>query len=470
MAEKEEFSSSTAEKTKQSGRDERDDLPENSVTVEELGPARVRIKVEIPAERIEARLDNDLDELRRSAEVPGFRVGRAPRRLIEKRFGNETRERLKNVLVAEALEGAIEKRELKTLGEPQLDLEKIEMPEEGPLCFEVETDIEPEFDLPKLEGIAVTRPAVSVEDEDVEATIKSMLAREGVYEPVSDGAAEKGDQIVGDLWLKVGDEEITRRDDMALLAGPSNLALMSVELNDLCESFVGAKTGSQVTAKVTVGEDHVNEEVRGKKGVAGMDIKEIKRLKIPPLTDEWLKKAGWESKDEFRSMVRDDLQRQGENRSAEEMRGQLREYLLSRTKLELPEKLSAEQTQRAQNRQLIRLMQMGIPEAQAQEVVAKKSEQTRNQALDETKLFFILSRIAAEYKIEADEAEINGQIANMAAMYGSRPEKLRQQLIQSGQLGVMANQIRERKTLDKLLEEAKISEGKNTTKKKENSS
>jgi len=152
------------------------------------------------------------------------------------------------------------------------------------------------------------------------------------------------------------------------------------------------------------------------------------------------------------------------------MRGQLREYLLSRTKLELPEKLSAEQIQRAQDRQLIKLMQMGIPEPQAREVVAKKSEQTRNQALDEIKLFFILSRIAAEYKIEVDEAEINGQIANMAAMYGSRPEKLRQQLIQSGQLGVMANQIRERKTLDKLLEEAKISEGKNTTKKKENSS
>ncbi len=470
MAEKEESASGTAEETKGLGQGEGEDLPENSVTVEEVGPARVRIKIEIPAERIEARLDNDLDELRRSAEVPGFRVGRAPRRLIEKRFGNETRERLKNVLVAEGLEGAIEKRELKTLGEPQLDIEAIEMPEEGPLCFEVETDIEPKFDLPKLEGIAVSKPAVTVEDEDVEATIKSMLAREGVYEPVSKGAAEKGDQIVGDLWLKVGDEEITRRDEMALLAGPSNLALMSVELNDLCESFVGAKTGSQVTAKVTVGEDHVNEEVRGKKGVAGMDIKEIKRMKIPPLTDEWLKKAGWENKDEFRSMVRTNLQRQAKERVAEEMRGQLREYLLSQTKLELPEKLSAEQIQRAENRQLIRLMQMGIPEAQAREVVAKKSEQTRNQALDETKLFFILSRIAAEYKIEVDEAEINGQIAKMAAMYGSRPEKMRQQLAKSGQLGIMASQIREGKALDKLLEEAKISEGKNTTKKKENSS
>ena len=299
MAEKEESASSTAEETKGLGQDEREDLPENTVTVEEVGPARVRIKIEVPVERIEARLDNDLDELRRSAEVPGFRVGRAPRRLIEKRFGSETRERLKNVLVAEALEEAIEKRELKTLGEPQLDLEKIEMPEEGPLCFEVETDIEPEFDLPKLEGIAVTRPAVSVEDEDVEATIKSMLAREGVYEPLSEGPAEKGDQIVGDLWLKVGDEEITRRDDMVLLAGPSNLALMSVELNDLCESFVGAKTPSQVTAKVTVGEDHVNEEVRGKKGVAGMNIKEIKRLKIPPLTDEWLKRRAGRARMNF---------------------------------------------------------------------------------------------------------------------------------------------------------------------------
>ena len=457
MAQKEESASTPAEQTHPKSKTDTPELPENAVTVEQVGPARVRIKIEVPPERIEARLDKDLEELRHSAAVPGFRVGRAPRKLIEKRFGSDARDRLKNVLVAESLQEAIEKRELKTLGEPQLDFDKIELPESGPLTFEVETDIEPAFDLPKLEGIAVTKAAVTVEDEDVDTAVKSMLAREGVYEPLT-GAAKERDQIIGDLWLKVGDKEITRRDDMALLAGPTEMTLMSVPLDDLCKNFVGAKANSQITAKVTVGENHENEEARGKKGTVGMAVKEIKRLKIPPLTNEWLKKAGFESEDQFHSMVKGNLERQGQQRGTEDMHNQLRKYLLDNITLELPEKLTTEQTERAQLRQVVRLMQMGLPEQQAREAVAKRADETRNQALDETKMFFILNRIAGEYDIEVGDAEINGQIATMAGMYGQRPEKMRQQMSQSGRLGVLANQIREQKVLDKLLSQAKITE------------
>ena len=459
MAQKEESASTSAEQNAQtSGQVDKPDLPENNVTVQEIGPARVRIKIEIPPERIEARLDKDLEELRHTAAVPGFRVGRAPRKLIEKRFGTDARDRLKNVLVAEALQEAIEGKELKTLGDPQLDMDKIELPQEGPLTFEVETDIEPAFDLPKLEGIAVTKSALTVEDKDVDETIKAMLTREGVYEPVTSGTAKETDQIIGDLWLKVGDKEITRRDEMALLAGATEMSLMSVKLNDLCKKFVGAKAGAEVTAEVTVGDDHADEEVRGKKATVGMDVKDIKRLKVPSLTAEWIKKAGWQSEEEFRSMIHRNLENQAQQRSEEDMRNQLRDYLLSNITLELPEKLSAEQAERAQLRQVVRLMQMGLPEQQAREVVAKRADETRNQALDESKMFFILNRIAGEYDIEVGEAEINGQIAMMANQYGTRPEKMRQQMSQSGRLGVLANQIREQKVLDKLLIQAKITE------------
>ena len=458
MAQNEESTSTEADQADDASQADKQDLPENNVTVEEVGTARIKIKIEIPPERIEDRLDKDLDELRRTAAVPGFRVGRAPRKLIEKRFGSDARDSLKNVLVAEALQEAVTKTEIKTLGEPDLDIETIEIPDEGPLCFEVETDVEPEFELPELEGIAVTRAAAEITDESVDSAIKTMLAREGMYEPVEKDPAEERDQIVGDLWLKVDDNEVTRRDDMALLAGPTNMALMTVPLDDLCKKFIGAKSGDQVTAEVTVGDDHANEEVRGKKGVAGMDIKDIKRLKIPPLTSEWLTKAGWEDEKQFRSAVRENLQRQTQDGADEQMRGQIRDYLLSRVSLDLPEKLSAERVQRAESRQLVRIMQMGIPEDQAREVVSKQAETTRNQAVEETKLFFILNRIADEQNIEADDAEVNGQIAQMAGMGQTRPEKMRQQLEQTGQLDVLRSQIREKKVLDKLLSQAKVTE------------
>ena len=269
--------------------------------------------------------------------------------------------------------------------------------------------------------------------------------------------------VIGDLWLKVDEKEVTRRNDMTLLAGPTELALMAVKLDQLCQKFVGAKAGDQVTAEVTVEDDRTEEELRGKKGTVGMAIKEIKRLKIPPLTEQWLKKAGWQDEDEFRAMVRNDLERQAEQRVKQDMRGQIRDYLLSRTSLELPDNLSAEQIQQAENRQLVRLMQMGIPESQAREAVTKQADKTRNQALDETKLFFILNRVAEQYQIEVEEGEINGQIAGMAAMYQMRPEKLRQQLVQNGRLKVMANQIQEQKVLDKLISQAKITENKESS-------
>ena len=458
MAQNEESASGAAEQDEKSAQTPQQDLPENTVTVEEVGTARVRIKIEIPPERIDARLDTDLDELQRTAAVPGFRVGRAPRKLIEKRFSSDARDGLKNVLVAEALQGAIEKQGIKTLGEPELDIEAIEMPEDGPLCFEVETDIEPKFELPELKGMPVTKPSTEISEENVEAAVKAMLAREGVYEPVEKGVAQDRDQIIGDLWLKVDDKEVARRDDIALLAGPTNMALMNVELDELCKSFIGAKVGDQVTAEVTVGPDHADEQARGKVGQAGMDIKEIKRMKIPPLTEEWLKKAGWEGEEQFRSAIKENLQRQTQSRAEDEMRGQIREYLLSRTTLDLPEKLSADRVERAQTRQLLKLMQMGIPEPQAQEVVSKQVEQTRSQAVEETKLFFVLNRIADEEGIEADEAEVNGEIATMAMMSRTRPEKMRQRLEHSGQLNVLRSQIREKKALDKLLSQAKITE------------
>ena len=458
MAQNEESTPNEAEQTESPVQTDKQDLPENKVTVEEVGTARVRIKIEVPPERIEDRRDKDLDELRRTAAVPGFRVGRAPRKLIEKRFGSDARDSLKNVLVAEALQEAVTKNEIKTLGEPDLDIEAIEMPDEGPLCFEVETDVEPEFELPELEGIPVTKVSTEITDENVESAVKAMLAREGVYEPVAKGPAKEQDQIVGDLWLKVDDKEVTRRDDMALLAGPTNMALMSVPLDELCKNLIGAKSGDQATAEVTVGDDHADEEVRGKNGTVGMDVKEIKRLKIPPLTEEWLKKAGWDGEEQFRAAVKDNLQRQSRDGSEEQMRAQIRDYLLTRVSLDLPEKLSAERVERAESRQLVRIMQMGIPEAQARELVGKQAETTRNQAVEETKLFFVLNRIADEQEIETDEAEVNGQIARMAVMGQTRPEKMRQRLEQTGQLEVLRSQIREKKVLDKLLSQAKVTE------------
>ncbi|GAF96424.1 unnamed protein product, partial [marine sediment metagenome] len=125
----------------------------NTVTIEEAGPCKKRVSVEIPEEAIRKAADEQYETLRKEALVPGFRKGRAPRRLLEKRFGKETSEQIRLKLLADASDSAIKDNELATLREPNVDFEKIELPDSGPLKFDFEVEVRPEFELPQLEGI-----------------------------------------------------------------------------------------------------------------------------------------------------------------------------------------------------------------------------------------------------------------------------------------------------------------------------
>jgi len=151
----------------------------NTVTIEDAGPCKKKVIIEIPEETIKSATDKQYGELRKDALVPGFRKGRAPRRLLEKRFGKDTKEAIKLKLLADASESAIKDNKLQTLGEPDVDYEKIEMPGEGPMKFDFEVEVRPEFELPKLEGIPVTRTKLEVGDEQVDREIERMQRLSG---------------------------------------------------------------------------------------------------------------------------------------------------------------------------------------------------------------------------------------------------------------------------------------------------
>ncbi len=132
-----------------------DDLPKNTVEVEDVAALKKKVAVTVPRGRIDAKMNEMFGELRTTAQVPGFRVGRAPQRLVEKRFGKEVAQDVRNALVGESIGSAIEDAELKTLGEPNIDLDTIELPDSGDMTFSFEVEIEPQFDLPDTGGIKV---------------------------------------------------------------------------------------------------------------------------------------------------------------------------------------------------------------------------------------------------------------------------------------------------------------------------
>ena len=137
----------------------------NIVTIEEAGPCKKKVIIEIPEAKIKKATDKQYEDLGKEAIVPGFRKGRAPRRLLEKRFGKETAEQVKLTLLADATEAIVKDEELKALGEPDIDFEEIKLPEKGPMTFDFEVEVRPEIDLPPLEGIPVTKTKLEVTDE-----------------------------------------------------------------------------------------------------------------------------------------------------------------------------------------------------------------------------------------------------------------------------------------------------------------
>ena len=156
MAEEEQTAEQTAEiaeEQPEAQTEEESKLPDNIVTIEDAGPCKKKVSIEIPEETIKSVTDDQYEKMRKDVVLPGFRKGRAPRRLLEKRFGKETTEQIKLTLMADASKSALEDNKLDTLGEPDIDFEKIELPTEGALKFDFEVEVRPEFDLPSLEGI-----------------------------------------------------------------------------------------------------------------------------------------------------------------------------------------------------------------------------------------------------------------------------------------------------------------------------
>jgi trigger factor len=433
-----------------------DDLPKNTVAVEDAGTLRKKVTVTVSRERIDAKSDELFGELGRNAPVPGFRVGHAPRRLIEKRFGKEVSEDVRNGLVGDAVGSAIEDEKLKVLGEPDIDLEEIKLPEGGELTFSFEVEVAPEFDLPEYKGLKIERPDAEVTDELVESALRRMLEPMGRLIPV-DGAAKEGDTIVADVKL-TGDGIEFAADAAEFRVAPAQV--QGVPLEDLGKAIAGKKAGQSCSLKDKVPAGHPNEQWRDKDVEVSIAIKEVKRLEIPELTDDLARTQGFDSVGDLREAARRSLDARLESDKIEVLRDQLRKRLLDGAQFDLPEKLSDRHTERVLSRRYVDLMMRGAPREELDGSIDRLRAEAAEQAATALKLSFILSRLAEEEQVEVEEAELNARITEIARRQNRRPERFRQELAGEGRLEQLVSGILEEKTLDKILEYAEIVDAK----------
>lgn len=421
--------------------------------VETVAACRKKLSITISREEIDAKMNERFVELEDDAQVPGFRPGRAPRRLVEKRFHDAVLEEVRGKLVGEAFEKAIKDEKLDVIGDPFVDPDAIKMPPDGPMTFSIELEVRPEFTLPDYVGIPVNVARPGVADADVGQALERLRESHGRLEPVADGEAKENDLVTGDLTIQAGDVMLVDRQGVRLPVAA--IALEGIRLETLPELLKGAKAGETRSAKITIGDGANREDVRGKEAELRVKIDSIERVVLP---DEaaLLKAVEYEDMESLRSSLKRQLTSQSENTFRRAQEEAIENWLLEQIPLALPEELSKRHADRLLQKQVVNLQYRGMPveeiEKQAEAIRGSSTEQ----ASRELKLTFILDAIAKKEAVEVTDAEVDARVRFIAAQYGQREDRLREKMAAEGRLDSLRGQILEDKVMRLLVEKAKI--------------
>jgi len=431
------------------------------VTVKDAGPCSKSISIEIPVEAVDAQLNESMELAIGQVDLPGFRRGRAPRRLVEKKMGAAVHREAKNQLVATAYAKAVEDHKLRVMGDPiSDDLRDLDVVPGKGITFEVKVEVAPEFELPKLDGIEVKKPMIEVGEDLVDKELETLCLHEGSLDQRE--KAEEGDYLTGNAKMVLEDGTTHLDIPGAVIQVPTKDKegkgmILGILVDDFAKQIKLPKAGDELTVKATGPENHEDEKIRGQKLTMTFAVERVDRI-VPATRGDLVASYGLESEESLRGAMRARLEQRAAIEQQSAMRRQVAQHLIDAVDMELPARVTASQATRTMERQRMELMYRGVSEQLIEERTAQLRSASREVAVKELKLFFILDRAAEELGIEVTEAEINGRIAQIAAQRGLRPERLRQELIRGNRISTVYTQVREHKTLGGILEKAKIEE------------
>jgi len=435
--------------------EEQKDKIDCSIKIEDSGAWKKKVIVEIPRSQIDKELDSQYKELMKSSVIPGFRKGRAPRRLVEKRFGEDISDQTKIRLIAQALQQMEEGQDFEILGEPDFKIDDVKMPEQGDMKFEYEVEVKPQFELPKLEGIKVEKEVFEVTEERLDTELEMLCRRLGRMEHLDEGAAKDDDLVIADVTVKIeGVEEPETRQGMPVRVGST--AVMGILVENMGEVLKGIKVGQTRTCSATVPDTHPKEAYRGKKADFTIEAKSFDRLIPAELNEEFFKSLGVDDKEDLRKRIRENLEDRADRESRNLMKQQIYDYLEKEIQFDLPAGVAARHAARMLAHRYYELLEKGIPQDRIHENLEKLKASASAESARDLKMSFVMDKVADKLEIQVADGELNMWVAQIAMNYGRRPEKVRDEMQREGRLEALRDQIRHDKAVEKILEMAEV--------------
>ena len=425
------------------------------VRIDSPGTCQRHITVTVAEPDVEKYFNNAIGEMMPKSQVPGFRAGRAPRKLVETRYRKDVADQVKGSLLMDSMAQVTEDHKLSAISEPDIDLGAIEVPDKGPLTFEFNLEVRPEFETPKWRGLSIERPVKEFEKADVDRQLERVLERRARLVPF-DGKVEAGQFVVVNITFSHGDDVLKREEEQVLCVRPK-LSFRDGVLEDFEKLMVGAKAGDTREGKVKLSDDVEREDLRGKTIKAQFEVLEVKKLEVPELDADTLRSLGkFENEGELRDGLMGELKRQLDYYQNQRARQQVTAALTAAANWELPPDLLRRQAVRELERSVLELRRSGFSE----EEIRAHSNELRQNAMQGTaaalKEHFILEKIAEEEKIEDAPEDYDAEIKLIAQQSGESVRRVRAQMEKRDLMDILRNQIIERKTVDLILSQAKF--------------
>lgn len=414
------------------------------------------LTVEVDEETVEKALNQAFRKVVKKVTVPGFRKGKVPRAIFERRFGVEALyEDALDILLPEAYASAVKETAIEPVDRPEIDIEQMEKGK--PLIFKATVTVKPEVKLGEYKGLEVPKKDFEVKPEDVDAELEAMRQRQGQLEAVEEGAVEKGDRVIIDFEGSIDGEpfEDGKADGFSLEVGSGRM------IPGFEDQLIGMKPGEEKTINVTFPEDYHAEELAGKEASFRIKLHEIKRLRLPELNDEFAQDVSdeFDTLEELKADIQNKLEEKAKQEEEEYRRNQLVEMAAANAEIDLPPVMIEHEIDHMLEHFEQHLRFQGMNLEMYKQFSGKDDKELRDEFREEAekkvRANLVLEAIAKEEKLEVTDEEIDEELEKLAEQLNRPKDEVRRLLEERDGLEGIKNQLLTRKAIDLLVSNSK---------------
>jgi trigger factor len=425
------------------------------VQIENVGPCKKHVKVAIPRADVERQFKESLGEMTRDAHVPGFRPGHAPKGLVEKRFRKEVANQVKSSLLMTSLEQLDEEYKLNPISQPQLDVAAIELPDDGPMKFEIEVEVRPDFAVPDYKSLTIKRPVKTISETDVDAQFNVFLENYSQIVPKLEGGAELGDFIIADLNFTKDGEALNTAKEIQFRF-QRELLFQDGKVPHLEKVLLGVKPGETRKTDAEIGSSSPDTRLRNSTIQVEFVVHDLKSLRKPEVNGGFLANLGFDSVEDLRAALKGVLERRLAFQTRDAVRKNILAQLLEATPIDLPADLVARQENTTLRRRIHELQQSGLNPNDIRARQAELRSNAHESTLQSLKEFFLLAKIAEAEDIKVEDSDLEAEVEALAARSDESIRRIRARVEKEGLTDALASQILERKTIDRIIDSVKF--------------